>query len=199
MRKREFLYELDARLAMLPEEDRAKSIEYYSEIIDDKMEEGISEENAVAYLGNINDIVAQIVSETPLPKLIKTRLKPKDSLKIWEIALFVFGFIVIGIPIIAALFAVAVALYASLWAVALILLVTPIALAGSGILGIIGFFPLIFTANAANAFLTLAAGLISLGLVIPFFYIAKYSCLAVILINKGIILAIKKSFIKKEV
>lgn len=200
MRKIEFLYELDAKLAMLPEEDRARSIEYYSEIIDDRIEDGIPEEKAVAYLGSIDDIVAQIVSETPLPKLIKTKFKKKDntSSKIWEIILIVFGFLVFGIPVIAAVFSVAISIYASLWAVVIVLFAVSVALFGGGIIAIIAFFPIIAMGYIPNAFIALGAGFISLGLVLPFFYIAKFSAIGAVLVSKGIILAIKKSFIKKE-
>ena len=200
MGKIEFLYELDRRLAMLPEEDRARSIEYYSEIIDDRIEDGIPEEKAVLYLGSIDDIVSQIVSETPLPKLIKTKLKKKDNAKagtkIWETILLIFGFLVFGIPVIASIFAVAVSIYASLWAVVIALFAVSVALFAGGILAIIAFFPIIVMGHVPNAFIALGAGFISLGLVVPFFYIAKYSAIGAILVSKGIILAIKKSFIR---
>ena len=200
MGKIEFLYELDSSLAMLPEEDRKRSIEYYSEIIDDRIEDGIPEEKAVAYLGSIDDIVSQIVSETPLPRLIKTKFKKKDAsampAKIWEKILLVFGFLVFGLPIIASVFAVVVSIYASLWAVVISLFAVSLALVVAGIGTVIAFFPLLVMGYIPNAFISLGAGFVSLGLVLPFFYIAKYSAISAILVSRGIIIATKKSFIR---
>ena len=48
MSKTEFLTELKKALEGLPEEDIEKSLEYYSEMIDDRIEDGLSEEEAVA-------------------------------------------------------------------------------------------------------------------------------------------------------
>ena len=63
MNKAEFLALLDRRLAALPESDRKRSVNYFSEIIDDRMEEGESEEEAVAGLENLDDIVERILGE----------------------------------------------------------------------------------------------------------------------------------------
>lgn len=200
MGKIEFLYELDRRLAILPEEDRARSVEYYAEIIDDRMDDGIPEEKAVAYLGSIDDIVSQIVSETPLPKLIKTKFIKKDNSKatskIWEKILIAFGFLVFGIPLTVSILAVAIGIYASVWAVVISLFATSLALFAAGAVAVVAFFPIIIMGYIPNAFIALGAGFVSLGLVLPFFYIAKYSAIGAILVSKGIILATKKSFIR---
>ena len=71
MTKNEFLTELRAALAGLPEEDVEKSLEYYSEMIDDRIEDGLSEEESVADLGSIEDIRKQILKDTPITKIIK--------------------------------------------------------------------------------------------------------------------------------
>ena len=52
MTKSEFLSALENRLSGLPKDDVQKSIDYYSEIIDDRMEEGLTEEEAVRGEGN---------------------------------------------------------------------------------------------------------------------------------------------------
>ena len=56
MNKQTFVEELRARLAALPEDEREKLIDYYGEMIDDRVEEGLSEEEAVAALGDAADI-----------------------------------------------------------------------------------------------------------------------------------------------
>ena len=47
MDKQMFLKTLAEKLQGLPQSDIKKSLEYYSEIIDDRMEEGASQEEAV--------------------------------------------------------------------------------------------------------------------------------------------------------
>ena len=91
MNKEQFLLDLASALAGLPEEDIEKSLEYYSEMIDDRIEEGLSDEEAVADLGSIEEIRAQIIKDTPLPKLIKEKVKPKRSLSGLEITLIIIG------------------------------------------------------------------------------------------------------------
>ena len=57
MKKQEFLDELKKALWALPEADQKNSLEYYAEMIDDRMEDGLSEEEAVAAIGDLDEIV----------------------------------------------------------------------------------------------------------------------------------------------
>lgn len=52
MTKREFLEMLNERTSRLGEAERNRLLEYYGEIIDDRMEEGLAEDEAVAALGD---------------------------------------------------------------------------------------------------------------------------------------------------
>ena len=91
MTKNEFLTELRVALAGLPEEDIEKSLEYYSEMIDDRVEDGLPEGEAVADLGSIEDIRKQILKDIPITKIIKEKVKPKRSFGGWEIAVIIIG------------------------------------------------------------------------------------------------------------
>ena len=57
MKRNEFLSKLKERLWALPEADKQCSLDYYSEMIDDRMEDGLSEEEAVAAIGDLDEIV----------------------------------------------------------------------------------------------------------------------------------------------
>ena len=96
MKKEEFLSELESRLSGLPSEDINERIEFYSEAIDDRMEEGLSEEEAVSQIGSVDEVVNQIASETPLSNLIKEKISRRKKLKAWEIVaapfILFFGF-----------------------------------------------------------------------------------------------------------
>ncbi len=47
MNKEEFLKTLERLLKGLPKQENQKMLDYYAEMIEDRMEEGMSEENAV--------------------------------------------------------------------------------------------------------------------------------------------------------
>lgn len=48
-----FLNELKNQIAEYPSEETNQSVEYYSEMIDDQMEDGMSEAEAVASMGKV--------------------------------------------------------------------------------------------------------------------------------------------------
>jgi uncharacterized membrane protein len=63
MSKGEFLQSLERLLKSLSKSEREKSLSYYSEIIDDYMEDGYSEEDAVEQVGNPGVIAQEILEE----------------------------------------------------------------------------------------------------------------------------------------
>ena len=65
MTKAEFLKALEEKLSALSAQDRAASLAYYEEIIDDRMEEGLCEADAVAAAGPVEEAAAQLLAETP--------------------------------------------------------------------------------------------------------------------------------------
>ena len=65
MRKQEFLSALRKRLSSLPKREIEERLLFYSEMIDDRMEEGLSEEAAVRAIGAADAIAAQIMAEQP--------------------------------------------------------------------------------------------------------------------------------------
>lgn len=174
MTKLEFILEIEERINALPEEDVQRSLEYYTEMIEDRMEEGLSEEEAVAALGDPDDIVDQILSETPLTRLVKARAKPRRALGVWEIILLVLGSPV-WISVIAALLAAVISLYTvpislliTFWALfAFFTVSAPMCLVGSAVL--------LFGSEATAplyALLFLGSALVLAALAILFFYAA---------------------------
>jgi len=65
MSKADFLAALAAELRDLSREDIARSLEYYSEMIDERMEEGLSAQEAVAALGSPEAIGQEILKALP--------------------------------------------------------------------------------------------------------------------------------------
>jgi len=107
MRKEEFLKALKKKLAGLPKQEVEERIGFYAEMIDDRIDEGLSEENAVAEIGSVDEIASQIIADIPLTAIAKERIKPKRRLEVWEIVLLVLG-VPIWLSIAISLFAVVI-------------------------------------------------------------------------------------------
>ena len=116
MTKYEFLEKLQTKLRNLPENEVGERINFYSEMIDDRMEEGLSEQEAIVAVGTIEEIAYQISEEIHLAN----PPKPKRKLRAWEIVLLVLGS-PLWVSLLIVGFAVAFSLYAVLWAVNLCL------------------------------------------------------------------------------
>ena len=84
MNKEEYLDAIRGRISAMPADDINRFMDYYSEMIDDRMEDGLSEDEAVADMGSPDAAVEQILEEMPLTKLVKEKIKPKHELKAWE-------------------------------------------------------------------------------------------------------------------
>lgn len=65
MNRHAFLRELEGRLAALSEAERDQTLAYYGEMIDDRIEAGMSEEAAVAALGAMEEIAAEALQGGP--------------------------------------------------------------------------------------------------------------------------------------
>ena len=89
MRKQEFLQELRDGLAGLPQNEIEKRVAFYAEMIDDRVEEGLSEEEAVAAVGTVYEIVLQAAEE--FPEQVSVRIKPKRKLSAMAIVLLILG------------------------------------------------------------------------------------------------------------
>lgn len=98
MDKQTFLAQLRKGMSGLPQEDVEERLTFYSEMIDDRVEEGCTEAEAVAEIGPVEEVLAQIVADIPLTKLVKEKMKPKHTLKAWEIVLLVLGSPPVAVP-----------------------------------------------------------------------------------------------------
>ena len=114
MTKNAYLSELADRLRQLPQSEIDKSIAYYSEIIDDRMEEGCSEEEAVNGLEAPVTAAERILQDAPLGMLVRERIRPNQAVSGWIIALLVIGFPV-WFPLLLAAAGIVFAMYVVVW------------------------------------------------------------------------------------
>lgn len=116
MNKTEFLDRLRKGLQGLPEEDIRERLSFYSEMIDDRMEEGFSEEEAVKAVDKVEKIVEQAVADTPIIKIAKEKIKNSRRLSSAETVLIILGS-PIWLSLMIALASVVFELYISAWSV----------------------------------------------------------------------------------
>jgi len=198
MNKQEFFAQLRKRLSGLPEQDVEERLSFYSEMIDDRQEEGLSEEAAVAAVGSVDEIVAAVVADTPLSKIAKERIKPKRRLSLGEIVLLVLGspiWLSLGI----AAFAVILSLYLSLWAVIISLWAVFVSLAACSVGCVLSGFAFLMRLNGTSGLAILAAGVTCAGLSIFMFYGCKAATKGSFILAKNAVTGIKKFFVKGEV
>ena len=81
MYKQVFLDKLRRGLSGLPQEDIEEHLIFYGEMLDDSIEEGLSEEEAVSELGDIDEIIKQALSDVPLAEIAEERVKSKHGWK----------------------------------------------------------------------------------------------------------------------
>lgn len=197
MSKQEFLAQLRKGLSGLPKDDIEECLTFYGEMLDDRMEEGLSEEEAVSAVGSVDEIVAQTVADIPLAKIAKERIKPDRRLKVYEIVLLVLGspiWLSLGIAAIA----VILALYVSLWAVIVSLWTVFGSFAACAVVGVPA--GIIFAAHGSGAagVAVFAVGIICMGLSVFMFLGCKIVTKFILILTKKIAIGIKNCFIKKE-
>ena len=198
MTKSAFLSDLRQGLTGLPDSEIEGRISFYSEIIDDRIEEGMSEDDAVNNLGSVDNIVSQILAEIPLTRLVKEKIKPTRSLKAWEITLIIIGFPV-WLPILISVLAVILSLFIVAIALAIALYSIVISLAAVSVAGIVlGIVSLITGGGAVNAFCYIGAALTAAGLSILLFMLCGKYDQVIAAAAKKLINGIKKIFVGKK-
>ena len=197
MKKNEFIIQLIYGLSSLPQSELEDRVAFYSEMIDDRMEEGLSEEDAVADIGSVDSVVNQIIAETPLTSIIKERIKRRKKPGAWGITLIAVGS-PIWISLIVAAFAVVISVYASIWAVVVSLWASFAAMLGSSVGGVLGGMLFVGLGKTTAGFGLIGAALVCGGLSILTFYGCKHITVAMAWLTKKIALFIKKCFTKKE-
>lgn len=184
MKRSEFLNKLKAQLWALPEVDRQCSLDYYNEMIDDRMEDGLSEEEAVAAVGDLNEIVKQILTESPRsPVTVKKEQKQQKQhgLETWMIVLLVLG-APLWIPLLASAAGTVISIYVSLWSVVIALYAITFALAIAALGCIVGSFFMI--GRVPEIIVAWGAALLCAGLAIGFFLLSNLAAKGLIALTK---------------
>ena len=192
----EYLSALASGLSQLSEEERNKQISYYEELFADMKEDGLTEEEIAEKLGSPAKAAREIMEEMPLPKLIQTRVRPKNGWSVLAVVLVILGS-PIWLSIALAMLAVVFSIYIVIWSLIVVLFAVVLSILAVGVFGVV-----LFAANVVlapvPALLVLGLGLICLGLTIPAFMGAAAAAKGVCKLTGRISKWIRSLFIRKE-
>lgn len=199
MNKQEFLALLRNGLYGLPKDDIEERASFYEEMIDDRIEEGLSEEDAVFEIGNIDEIISQIIADTPLTTVVKEKIKPKKKLKVWEIVLLALGS-PIWLSLLLAVFAVILSLYVSIWSVIISLWSVFASFVACGLVGLVAGIGIGITIDGGFliGLAVMGTGIACVGLSIFMLYLCRIVTKGLLMLTKKFVVWMKNCFVGKE-
>ena len=157
MNKAEFLQALAARLNGLTAQERERALNFCAEGIDDRVEDGMEENDAVAALGDVETVARELLADRPLRAVVRERVRREGSAG--RIAL-----LICASPLLLTLFAVGLSAYAALWAAMIAVYAAVASLLIAGAACALGGVALMFMQGAAPGLCVCGAGLVSFAL-----------------------------------
>lgn len=156
MTKNEFTGILKSRINHLPKSERRKILQYYYEMISERMEDGMTEAEAIDALGNLDELFSEY---TPVPK------EPKKGVRLraWHIIMLILGS-PLWICLVVAMLCLVLAFYIVIWVLVFACYAVFAALAFSAFACVAAGFISLFTAGPAYFFAYMGAGFVLSGL-----------------------------------
>ena len=115
MNKSAYIDRLETLLQCLPKDKRAEVVSFYGEAIEDRIEDGMSEEDAVAAMGSVEIVAETILAELPVVPRVVAKTKRKSLVLLWVLAILGCP---VWVPLAAAFLVTTVAVYLCIWIVA---------------------------------------------------------------------------------
>lgn len=197
MNKADFLAALRQQLRGLSESDIEKSLEYYSESIEDRIEDGMTEEEAVADMEPPAEIARQILMDMPLPKVVKAKARPSRPLRVGEIVLLAVGSPV-WVPLALAAVVVFLAIYITIWALVVTFYAVDLTFAASSLFCLAQAGISLFTRGPVQVMYFGGCALFLFGAAVLLFFAFNALSVRLIQLSKDFIQWSKSHFIKKE-
>lgn len=197
MTKSEFLSQLGGLLSGLQKDEIEERLGFYSEMIDDKIEDGLSEAEAIEQIGTPREVAEQIIRDTPLGEIVRERIKPARRIKPLEITLLVLG-APIWLSLLVAVLAVGLSLYAVLWSLVVAAWAVFASVAACAPAGVAAGIAFIFRAAPTAGLAMIGAGILLCGLAVFLFFGCRAATLGVIWLTKKIMFSIKLLLLRKD-
>lgn len=197
MTKQEFLTGLEKALAGLPQDDIDERLSFYGELIDDRIEDGLSEEEAAAECGSADEVAKQILAEIPLNKLVRERIKEKRGMRPWEIVLLVLGF-PLWFPLMIVALVLVLCAYVVIWVLVICLWAVFVSFIAGAVCGVAGGIIDFFRGYRREGAMVIGAGLLLAGLSVFMFFACRAATKGAAKLTKKIALGVKSMFIRKD-
>lgn len=168
MNKAEFLAKLRRGLAGLSRREAEERVGFYREAIEDRMEEGLTEEEAVLAVGSFEEIVAAARRES-----VAAAGEEEPRSRVWLTLLLILGSPV-WFSLLVSFIAVLFSLYVTLWSLVISLWAVAAALAVGAVGGVLSPLLLLLGGSVIETLAFFFLGLLSGGLAI----FAFLGCLA---------------------
>ena len=194
MTREMFFDELRRKLKGLPKDDIETRIAFYDEMINDLMDEGLSENDAINKIGPVDKIVDEIASDTSLTKLVKERIRPKRKMSAMEIVLLIVGF-PLWFPLLLTAFILTLVGYLLIWVLVLVMYVIEISLGAVVLSGIVVFAMTLF--EEALNYVAIGFAIFACGAILLTFPLAKLVTKLTINLSRNIVLGIKRKFVRR--
>lgn len=164
MNKTQFLAALEEQLSSVSDAERKRSLLYFEEIIADRMEEGLSEEEVIAQMESPEEIAAGIINETGTEdRSAPVSEKKLGGFPLWVVvALAVLGSPV-WLPILISVVTVIVTTYSVAWILIGCLYVVAASLVVGGCVGIVASVIALGTNSAVVAVFVIGLSLFCIG------------------------------------
>lgn len=172
MTKLQFLISLNERLTDLPREEVEERLRFYTEMIEDRMEDGLSEEEAVAAVGSAEEIAVHIREELRPQPLFPAQPAPKKRRSTGEILLLILG-APLWVPLLAAAVVVALSVYITWWAILISLWAIDASLVCCSLGGLLAGLFLGIRGSVSAGLALLGAGIFCAGLAVLLFFVCK--------------------------
>ena len=195
MNKSEFLAKLKEALAGLPKDDVNERLAFYSEMIDDRVEEGLTEAEAVEAAGPVDEIVKETLADIPLQKLVKEKVRGR-RMSAGEIVLIVLG-APLWFPLLVAAAVLVLAFYIVIWSLVLVLWVVWLAFCVTALACIVFGVFMAAGHSLTPCLLAFGAGLLFAGLALLLFPGCVGATKGMAKVTKATAVGIKKLFIRK--
>lgn len=160
MTRDEFLNRLEELLACLPADQLEETKAFYEEAIADRMEDGMTEEEAVAAIGTPGEVAEATLDDLPAVPRAIARTRRRSNTLLWVLAIVGSP---VWVPLLIAFFAVAVTVYICIWVLALCAWIVTVAFGGAGAVFLAFAAPGIAIGHVPYVIATLGAGLAFIG------------------------------------
>ena len=197
MTKQEYLDRIRLLLQSLPEEDRERSLAFYAESIDDRVEDGMSEEEAVASMENPEEAAKAILMDMPLPTLVKARVKTRRKRDVLEILLLVLG-APLWLPLLLTLLLLGLTVILVVWVLVLSLGAVALSLALAGLACLVGTVTVLASSGLPTLLLGPGAALVLAGLAILMGFVTVGAARLAVALDKAMLRGLKSLLIRKE-